>query len=147
MATALKLVDGDPDIRVERVSSLYRTPPWGITEQPDFLNAAAAVATTLPPRELLDRCLDAERKLHRVRDRRWGPRSVDLDLLMYDDLTLDEPGLELPHPRMIDRAFVLVPLVEVEPDLAVGDVRLDARLAEIGREGIDRIDGPDWWKP
>ena len=144
MAAALGLLDSDPSIEVEQVSSLYRTPPWGITDQPDFLNAAAAVSTTLAPRDLLARCLEAEKKLHRVRDRRWGPRSVDLDVLVYDELNLDEPGLELPHPRMMDRAFVLVPLLEIAPDLAIGGVRLDDRLAQLGREGIERIEGPEW---
>jgi 2-amino-4-hydroxy-6-hydroxymethyldihydropteridine diphosphokinase len=144
MAAALRLLDADPEISVERVSSLYRTPPWGITDQPDFLNAAAAISTTLEPRDLLARCLAAEQALHRLRDRRWGPRSVDLDVLVYDDLELDEPGLELPHPRMMDRAFVLVPLLEIAPDLAIGGIRIDERLAELGREGIERTEGPEW---
>ncbi|MBO6716358.1 MAG: 2-amino-4-hydroxy-6-hydroxymethyldihydropteridine diphosphokinase [Rhizobiaceae bacterium] len=146
MAEALRILDADPEIAVEAVSSLYKTPPWGITDQPDFLNAAAEVSTSLPPRELLARCLETEKQLHRVRDRRWGPRSVDLDVLIFGDLEVDEPGLQLPHPRMMDRAFVLVPLVELAPELAIGDARLDARLADLGREGIDRIEGPDWWK-
>lgn len=144
MAAALKLLDADPGVSVDKVSSLYRTPPWGITDQPDFLNAAAAVTTALAPRDLLARCLEAEKKLHRVRDRRWGPRSIDLDVLVYDDLNRDEPGLVLPHPRMMDRAFVLVPLLEIAPDLAIGGVRIDDRLTELGLEGIERIEGPEW---
>ncbi|MEX0956249.1 MAG: 2-amino-4-hydroxy-6-hydroxymethyldihydropteridine diphosphokinase [Rhizobiaceae bacterium] len=144
MAAALRLLDADPAIHVERVSSLYRTPPWGITDQPDFFNAAAVVTTTLAPRDVLARCLEAEMQLHRVRDKRWGPRSVDLDVLVYDDLELDAPGLELPHPRMMDRPFVLVPLLEIAPDLTIGGIRLDDRLAELGREGIERIEGPEW---
>jgi 2-amino-4-hydroxy-6-hydroxymethyldihydropteridine diphosphokinase len=146
MAAALAMLDGDPEISVAQVSSLYKTPPWGITDQPDFFNAAAALSTTLAPRDLLARCLDTEKSLHRVRDRRWGPRSVDLDVLAYGDLTLNEPGLELPHPRMMDRAFVLVPLMEIEPGLTISGVRLDERLREIDREGIERIEGSDWWK-
>ena len=146
MAAALQLLDADADISVTAVSSLYSTPPWGITDQPDFLNAVAIVETRLEPRVLLRRCLDVEQELHRVRDKRWGPRSVDLDILTYDDLEVSEPGLEIPHPRMMDRAFVLVPLLELTPDLMVSGKRLDDRLAEIGREGISLAAGPDWWR-
>lgn len=146
MATALHMLDADRDVSVVSVSSLYKTPPWGITDQPDFLNAAAALSTTLNPRDLLALCLETERVLHRVRDQRWGPRSVDLDVLIFGDVEIDEPGLELPHPRMMDRAFVLVPLLEIEPDLAVGNVRLDERLKAIGRDGIDLVEDPNWWK-
>lgn len=146
MAAALRLLDGDADIRVARVSSLYATPPWGITDQPDFLNAAALLETSLEPCELLQRCLETELRLHRVRDKRWGPRSVDLDVLTFGDLEIDEPGLELPHPRMMDRAFVLVPLLELAPDMVVRGVRLGSRLNEIGREGITLAAGPEWWQ-
>jgi 2-amino-4-hydroxy-6-hydroxymethyldihydropteridine diphosphokinase len=146
MAAALAMLATDPEITVEAVSSLYSTPPWGITDQPDFLNAAAEVRTSLAPRALLERCLATEQDLQRVRDVRWGPRSVDLDVLIYGDLEIDEPGLELPHPRMMDRAFVLVPLLEIAPDLAIGGVRLDRRLADLGREGIELVEGPSWWK-
>jgi 2-amino-4-hydroxy-6-hydroxymethyldihydropteridine diphosphokinase len=146
MAAALGLLDDDPAISVVAVSPLYSTPPWGITDQPDFLNAAAELQTQLAPRELLQRCLETEAKLHRVRDKRWGPRSVDLDVLVYGELEIDEPGLELPHPRMMDRAFVLVPLLEIEPNLTVEDVRIDERLRAIGRDGIDLVEDPDWWK-
>lgn len=146
MAAALRLLDGDADIRVARVSSLYATPPWGITDQPDFLNAAALLETNVGPRVLLERCLEAEASLHRVRDKRWGPRSVDLDVLTYGDREIDEPGLELPHPRMMDRAFVLVPLFELAPELVVRGARLESRLNEIGREGITLAAGPEWWR-
>lgn len=145
MAAALRLLDGDADIRVARVSSLYATPPWGITDQPDFLNAAALLETKVEPRVLLERCLETEAKLHRVRDKRWGPRSVDLDVLTYGDREIDEPGLELPHPRMMDRAFVLVPLFELAPELVVRGARLESRLNEIGREGITLTAGSEWW--
>lgn len=145
MAAALRLLDGDADIRVARVSSLYATPPWGITDQPDFLNAAALLETKVEPRVLLERCLETEAKLHRVRDKRWGPRSVDLDVLTYGDREIDEPGLELPHPRMMDRAFVLVPLFELAPELVVRGARIESRLNEIGREGITLAAGPEWW--
>src|SRR5262245_38391899 len=113
MAGALRMLDAHPNCVVVSVSSLYRTPPWGKTDQPDFLNAAAAVRTTLSPRGLLDLCLETERKLKRVRAERWGPRLIDMDLLIFGDRTIDEEGLVLPHPRMLERAFVLVPLAEI----------------------------------
>ncbi len=147
MAAALRLVDADPDTRVETVSSLYRTPPWGKTDQPDFLNAAAKISTSLSPRELLDLCLDAERRLKRVRAERWGPRVIDMDILVFGDRTVREPGLDVPHPRMLDRAFVLVPLAEIAPALSVGGEALSARLARLDTAGIEKLpSGRDWWK-
>src|SRR6266545_4163499 len=94
-------VDGK-DVKLAARSSDYRTPPWGVTDQPPFVNLAIAVATTLSPRALLTRALNVERALDRdrTRERRWGPRTIDIDLLAYDDLTLDEPALTLPHPRL-----------------------------------------------
>ena len=109
------------------VSSLYRTPPWGKTDQPDFLNAAAEVLTGHSPRELLDLCLEAERRLKRVRQERWGPRLIDIDILVFGDRAVHEGGLEIPHPRMLERAFVLVPLAEIAPDLvALGQAAVGA---------------------
>ena len=101
---------------VTRQSSLYRTRPWGKTDQPDFVNAVAQLETSVDPRGLLRELKQIERRLGRVATERWGPRVIDLDLLTYDDLQLDEPDLRLPHPQMRERAFVLVPLAEIEPD-------------------------------
>lgn len=122
---------GDPAANVERAltalgelgvltgsSSLYRTRPWGKTDQPDFVNAAAMLETDLEPRALLAALKDLERRLGRTETERWGPRLIDLDLLAYDEVELDEPGLRLPHPRLRERAFVLVPLAEIEPGYA-----------------------------
>ena len=103
---------------VTRSSSLYRTRPWGKTDQPDFVNAAAILETGMEPRALLAALKDLERRLGRVETERWGPRLIDLDLLAYDEVELDEPGLRLPHPRLRERAFVLVPLAEIEPAYA-----------------------------
>jgi 2-amino-4-hydroxy-6-hydroxymethyldihydropteridine diphosphokinase len=103
-----------------RLSTIIETPPWGITDQPDFLNAVAEVETDLGPRPLLDRLLEVERELGRVRDgKRWGPRTIDLDLLVYGGETSDVPALQLPHPRLHERLFVLVPLAELAPELVV----------------------------
>jgi len=126
---ALRRLDADPAVAVVAVSSFRDTDPVGVVDQPRFLNAAAALDTSLPPRELLDRLLAVERALGRDRSgERWGPRTVDLDLLLYGDLALDEPGLTVPHPRLDERRFVLEPLVELDPALTLPDGR---RLAAV----------------
>ena len=107
MAAALRILDADAGTRVVAVSSLYRTPPWGKTDQPDFLNAAAEIRTSHAPRALLALCLDAERALKRERRERWGPRIVDIDILVFGNRLIREPGLEIPHPRIFERAFVI----------------------------------------
>ena len=108
-----------PRTELLRASRLYRTPAWGVTEQPDFINAVALVETALPPRDLLDALLAIERSFGRTRldGERWGPRTLDLDLLLYDDAVIDRPHLQIPHPRLHLRAFVLVPLTEIAPEL------------------------------
>jgi 2-amino-4-hydroxy-6-hydroxymethyldihydropteridine diphosphokinase len=111
---------------VTRSSSLYRTRPWGKTDQPDFVNAAAMLETDLEPRALLAALKDLERRLGRVETERWGPRLIDLDLLAFDEVELDEPGLRLPHPRLRERAFALVPLAEIEPRYAAARDALPA---------------------
>ena len=146
MATALRLLDADDNTRVIAVSSLYRTPPWGKLDQPDFLNAAAEISTALAPRALLDLCLEAERKLKRVREERWGPRLIDIDILVFGDRIIHETGLEVPHPRMLERAFVLAPLAEIAPELAVGGRSVSDRLGAVDTSGIERLaSGRDWW--
>ena len=106
-----------------RASSFRETDPVGVTDQPKFLNAAAELATELPPRELLERLLEIERELGRDRaaERRWGPRVIDLDLLLFGEEAIDEPGLTVPHPRLADRRFVLEPLCELNEDLTLPD--------------------------
>lgn len=147
MAAALQVIDGSPQARVVAVSSLYRTPPWGKLDQPDFLNAAARLETGLQPRALLDLCLEAERRLKRVRGERWGPRLIDIDLLLHGTQAVDEPGLELPHPRMLERAFVMVPLAEIAPDLDLSGRTASERAAELDSAGIEKLpDGADWWR-
>lgn len=112
---AMALLGETPGIRIVAVSSFHETAPVGDADQPVFLNAAAHLATTLPPRPLLEVLLGVERQLGRVRRpaERWGPRTIDLDLLLMDDLVVEEPGLTLPHPRLHERAFVLEPLAEI----------------------------------
>jgi len=115
---ALQELDGLPQTRLVRASKFYRTPAWGVAEQPDFINAVALLDTRLSPRDLLDALLDIERAFGRERNRteRWGPRVLDLDLLLYDSAVIDEPGLCVPHPHLHERAFALLPLVEITPD-------------------------------
>jgi len=114
------LLDAIPDVRVVRVSSFRETAPVGFTEQPDFVNAAAEVETSLAPRPLLEELLRVERVLGRERSgQRFGPRTIDLDVLLYGDAVVDEPGLTVPHPRLHERRFALEPLAELDPRLEV----------------------------
>ena len=127
-ATLWKALEGlgaTEGIEVLAVSSFRETDPVGVVDQPRFVNAAAALETSLSPRELLERLLDVERSLGRDRavEERWGPRTLDLDLLLYGGEAIDEPGLEVPHPRLVERAFVLEPLLELDPDLRLPDGR------------------------
>ncbi len=107
-------------IGVERLSSLIETEPWGLVDQPRFLNAAAEVETPLSARAFLERLLAVERRLGRLRTgKRWGPRTIDLDLLLFGRETIDEPGLVVPHPFLLERAFALAPLCELDPSLEI----------------------------
>ncbi|HTU83580.1 MAG TPA: 2-amino-4-hydroxy-6-hydroxymethyldihydropteridine diphosphokinase [Candidatus Acidoferrales bacterium] len=118
--------------RVVRRSSLYRTAPWGKTDQPEFVNAIAIVETPASPREVLASLKAIERRRGRVAGERWGPRTLDLDLLAYDDAVIDEPGLSVPHPGLKERAFVLVPLAEVDPSYAADrDALPESELAGV----------------
>jgi 2-amino-4-hydroxy-6-hydroxymethyldihydropteridine diphosphokinase len=129
---ALEQLAQVPDTTLVRASSLYDTEAVGDTEQPNFLNAVAEVETRLSPRQLLWNLLLIERRLGRVRTRRWGPRTIDLDLLLFGDQVLDEPGLQVPHPELIRRSFVLVPLVELDP-LVVHPQTGETMLAHLSR--------------
>jgi 2-amino-4-hydroxy-6-hydroxymethyldihydropteridine diphosphokinase len=132
--------DGDA-VRLVARSSDYATPPWGVTDQPPFINCCVAIETRLTPQVLLARAKATERAFGRDRanERRWGPRALDIDLIAYDDVTMDEPDLTLPHPRLFERAFVLIPLIEIAPDLVVGGIRLKDALAKVDAAGIERL--------
>jgi 2-amino-4-hydroxy-6-hydroxymethyldihydropteridine diphosphokinase len=117
---AVELLGEEPGIEVLRMSSLIETEPWGYADQPRFLNGALALRTSLEPRRLLDVLLAVERTLGRTRDTvRYGPRAIDLDLLLYGQARLEEPGLTVPHPHLHEREFALVPLQELDPDLVI----------------------------
>lgn len=142
LTEALWAVDALPQTTIRQQSAFYRTPAWGRTDQPDFLNAVVELQTRMTAQVLLQSLLEIETRFGRVRreEDRWGPRAVDLDLLLYGDEQIDEPGLTLPHPRMHERAFVLVPLAEIAPRLVVpgrGDVA--ALLAAVDATGIEAI--------
>lgn len=144
IARALQRLAQQPELRLCRQSSLYRTAAWGEPDQPDFYNAVAELETSLEPRALLDLLLEIETALGRVRNgRRWGPRRIDLDLLLLGDTQLTGPGLNLPHPRMHLRAFVLVPLAELEPGLLIpgrGSVR--RCLEQVENQRVEPADAP-----
>jgi 2-amino-4-hydroxy-6-hydroxymethyldihydropteridine diphosphokinase len=134
------LCDGS-EVRLIARSSDYRTPPWGVTDQPAFINLCLVVETALPPRALLARALEVEAALGRDRgkERRWGPRTIDVDLIAYDDIRIDEPDLMLPHPRALERAFVLAPLAEVAPDRMIAGTKVADALARLDSGGIERL--------
>lgn len=135
---ALRALDGLPATRLLRASPLYRTAAWGNTDQPDFINAAALLETRLDARALLDELLGIERHFGREREAavQWGPRILDLDLLLFGDAMIDEPGLRVPHPHLHERAFALVPLAQVGPGLQVpGKGMVAELLGAIGSEG------------
>lgn len=137
---ALQDMDALPETRLLRASRLYRTPAWGVRGQPDYVNAVALLETTLGARELLDGLLGIERAHGRERGERWGPRTLDLDLLLHGDSIVDEPGLRVPHPHLHERAFALLPMLEIAPSIAIPG-RGPARdlLATLACDGIEVV--------
>jgi 2-amino-4-hydroxy-6-hydroxymethyldihydropteridine diphosphokinase len=138
---AVAALCGGTDTRLLARSSDYSTPPWGVTDQPRFVNRCIAVETTLAPDALLARAQAVERALgrDRARERRWGPRPIDIDILAYDDVVREGPDLTLPHPRMFERAFVLVPLAEIAADRMIGGRRVGAALAKVDASGVQKL--------
>jgi 2-amino-4-hydroxy-6-hydroxymethyldihydropteridine diphosphokinase len=141
IARAVALLTEKGDIRLVAASRFYRTAPWGGVDQDWFVNACIAVATSLSPRELLARCLAVETELKRVRKERWGPRVIDVDVLTYRDVACDEPDLTLPHPRITERAFVLVPLMDIAPTLEIAGLGLADWLARLDASDVALLDG------
>jgi 2-amino-4-hydroxy-6-hydroxymethyldihydropteridine diphosphokinase len=139
---ALDMLCDGRDIRLVVRSSSYLTPPWGgIEDQPPFVNACAAIQTGLSPQALLARtqAVEAAFGRDRAREQHWGPRTLDIDLLAYDDIAIDEPDLTLPHPRLFERAFVLVPLNDIAADRRIRGVRVRDALARVDATGIERL--------
>lgn len=146
MAQALRQIDERDDCTVDAVSRLYRTPPWGKIDQADFYNSCALLQTRLGPQALLERCLGIEREMKRVRQERWGPRIIDIDVLTYDDLHLVQDRLEIPHPRMLERGFVLMPLADVAGELAIKGHKVVEWLAACDVTGIEIVGDENWWR-
>jgi 2-amino-4-hydroxy-6-hydroxymethyldihydropteridine diphosphokinase len=144
IAAAIARLAANPGIAVEEVSSLYLTPPWGKTDQPPFLNAAARIDTSLPPRSLLNAILDVERALGRERIERWGPRTIDIDILLFGSIEIDEPWLHIPHPRLTERAFALKPLIDVIPDAVIAGRPAKEWLKHADSTGMQRTAEPGW---
>lgn len=153
IAEALRRIEEVPDTTVAVVSHLYESEPWGSPDQPPYANAAAAVATALRADQLLEQCQRIESELGRVRDgKRWGPRTIDIDILLFDDEEWDSPSLAIPHPRMREREFVVVPLLEVVPEVTLPDGtalrREDAVYGRVTRilgrvPGFERLTPPE----
>ncbi len=147
MGVALRSLDDQANTKVVNVSSIYKTPPWGVTDQPWFQNCCAEIETQLSPEQLLDVCQDAERAGKRERILRWGPRTIDIDILVYDGVEQNEQRLTIPHPRIAERAFVLVPLCEIAADLVLNGNNVCQLAKAIDKEGIEKTDScTDWWK-
>ena len=145
LRSALKILDDGDNCSAVAISSLYTTKAVGVEDQPDFINAVIKVKTLLSPNELLKLCNDIERKLGRERTIRWGPRVIDIDILVYNDAIVNEENLVIPHPRMMERAFVLVPLAEIAPDLILpGGVKASDAAVAISTDGIIRMERGSW---
>lgn len=151
MGKALRILDERADTNIVAVSPVYRTPPWGKTDQAWFHNACAEIETALQPLDLIAICLEVERSLKRVRLERWGPRIIDIDILaMQDDagqaINMADTKLELPHPRMHERAFVLVPLNDIAPSLEIAGQSVAVWKARIEQSGIEKArTDAGWW--
>ena len=139
MENLLAAIDAlSPEVQVVRRSPIYQTPPWGYTDQPDFLNLVLEATTSLPPQPLLEHLKNVEARIGRTANFRWGPREIDIDILFYGQLVSDEAGLEIPHPRLHERAFVLVPLADLTTDLIhpKNHKTVAELLTEIDTQGI-----------
>ena len=141
LSRAVGMLCDEERVRLLARSSDYRTLPWGVTDQPPFINLCIAVETDQPPHDLLTRAQAIERALGRERatERRWGPRRIDIDLLTYDDLALQTADLTLPHPRLLTRAFALAPLAEIRPQYVIAGIPVRAALAKVDMSGIERL--------
>jgi 2-amino-4-hydroxy-6-hydroxymethyldihydropteridine diphosphokinase len=139
--TAITNICGMTQAALLARSSDYATPPWGDRQQARFINACIEIETTLDPHALLFTLHKIEQKFgrDRINERRWGPRTLDLDLIAYDDVSIQKPELTLPHPRLFERAFVLVPLAEIAPDRLIAGQSVSSALAKLPTAGIERL--------
>lgn len=146
LSIALEKMNAEKNVQVTAVSSLYKTPPWGVEDQDWFLNACAKLKTKLAPLELLNFVKDIEVQLQRKKTYRWGPRTIDIDLLIYEGVELIDDRLTLPHPRMSGRAFVLLPLNEIGPNLKVKDKKISECLEQLDLSEIEKVENNLTWQ-
>ncbi|NKB52134.1 MAG: 2-amino-4-hydroxy-6-hydroxymethyldihydropteridine diphosphokinase [Rhizobiaceae bacterium] len=146
MAQALQGLNAHPAVAVQLISAIYKTPPWGMEDQPWFLNCCAQIETSLSPEEILELCQDAERQGKRERNVRWGPRTIDIDIVAFEDCEQTEQRLTIPHPRATERAFVMVPLAEIAPQLIIAGKSASQWRSQLDEDGIvtESVDG-GWW--
>lgn len=137
-AAALARLRAHAAVELKATSSVWRTAPWGKLDQPEFRNMAVLIETSLSAEDLLALCLAIERESGRERRERWGPRTLDIDILTYGGEAIDRPGLQVPHPRIAERAFVLAPLAEIAPAITIGERKVAALLAAIASQDISR---------
>lgn len=140
MKSAIQSLNADNQITVKSISDVYKTPPWGLEDQDWFLNVCIGLETTLTAQDLLKACLEAELALKRVRDIRWGPRTIDLDVLVFGEEQINEENLQVPHPRMHERAFVIKPMADIAPDLYLREKKISDWLADLDASEIQKVD-------
>lgn len=138
--SAARMIEAEEGVESLTLSPLYRTAPVGVTDQDWFVNAVARIQTSLTPVALLELCLKTERAFKRVRKERWGPRTLDLDVLLFGEERIDEAGLQVPHPRMVERAFVLAPLADLDPELLLQGKPVGEWLAACSGQVVSRME-------
>ena len=136
---AIKLLDGYKGIRIVKLSSLYETSPWGYTEQDLFMNLVFLIETSLSPVELLDCCQSIEQELGRVRLIKWGPRVIDVDILLFEDETINTERLTIPHPFMTERDFVMIPLCEIAKDLKIDGITVETIIQKFDQKALKKV--------
>lgn len=139
---AIARLTADGVVKLVARSRYYRTAPWGVTDQDWFVNACIAIKADVSARELLARCQAVENGMARVRTQRWGPRNIDVDILTFRDQKIGEPDLVVPHPRIAERAFVLVPLKDVAPDVRIDGASIDEMLSRVDASDVQPLAGP-----
>lgn len=140
---ACKIISDNPNINIVKISKVYKTKAWGYTNQDDFLNICIEVDTNLSPEELLEVCHEVENKLNRVRVIRWGPRTIDVDILFFNNIISTDENLILPHPRIKERAFVLIPLMDLNKELSIDNKTISYYLSNLEKEELKQVEEVD----
>lgn len=140
---ACKIISDNTNINIVKISKVYKTKAWGYTNQDDFLNICIEVDTNLSPEELLEVCHEVENKLNRVRVIRWGPRTIDVDILFFNNIISTDENLILPHPRIKERAFVLIPLMDLNKELSIDNKTISYYLSNLEKEELKQVEEVD----